>query len=105
MRSGAARSSHPPFGTIRLWRHLPLEMTLMPRLRLPLLYSLAGIALLPSAPETPLRGFTTESSRVEREWEAKFKAIPDPARMRSNMQLLSARPHHVGSPYGKQNAE
>jgi N-acetylated-alpha-linked acidic dipeptidase len=31
--------------------------------------------------------------------------MPDPARMRENMRLLSARPHHVGSAYGKTNAE
>jgi N-acetylated-alpha-linked acidic dipeptidase len=37
--------------------------------------------------------------------EAKFRAIPDPARMRENMRRLSARPHHVGSPYDKDNAE
>jgi N-acetylated-alpha-linked acidic dipeptidase len=78
----------------------------MPRIRLSFLYSLAGLALLPTAPDpTPLRGFTAESSRIERDWEAKFKAIPEPTRMRSAMQLLSARPHHVGSPYDKQNAE
>ena len=42
---------------------------------------------------------------MEREWETKFRAIPDPARLRDMMQRLAARPHHVGSPYGKQNAE
>ena len=68
--------------------------------------SVAGIAFLPSAPvDAPLRGFTAESSRVERQWEAKFQAIPEPVRLRSMMQRLSARPHHVGSPYDKENAE
>ena len=52
-----------------------------------------------------LRGFTAASSRAERDWEAKFTAIPDPARLRSMLQHLSARPHHVGSPYDKANAE
>jgi N-acetylated-alpha-linked acidic dipeptidase len=37
--------------------------------------------------------------------EAKFRSMPDPARMRENMKRLSARPHHVGSPYDKDNAE
>jgi N-acetylated-alpha-linked acidic dipeptidase len=37
--------------------------------------------------------------------EAKFRAIPDPGRMRENLKRLSARPHHVGSPYDKENAE
>jgi N-acetylated-alpha-linked acidic dipeptidase len=80
----------------------------MPRLSLSAAYTVAGLTLFPhsSAPDpSPLRGFTPESSRIERDWETKFKAIPDPARMRSAMQLLAARPHHVGSPYGKQNAE
>ena len=38
-------------------------------------------------------------------WDARFRAIPDAARIRDTMQRLSARPHHVGSPYGKDNAE
>jgi N-acetylated-alpha-linked acidic dipeptidase len=52
-----------------------------------------------------LFGFTSASSRPQRDWENKFKAIPDPAIMRDTMQRLSAHPHHVGSPYDKQNAE
>jgi N-acetylated-alpha-linked acidic dipeptidase len=55
--------------------------------------------------DPPLRGFTTASARIQREWEAKFRAIPDPARMREAMRRLSLRPHHVGSPYDKDNAE
>ena len=38
-------------------------------------------------------------------WEQRFKSLPDPQRMRANMERLSARPHHVGSPYDKENAE
>ena len=53
----------------------------------------------------PLLGFTSQSSAQERQWEDKFKSIPDPKLMRDNMQRLSARPHHVGSPYDKENAE
>src|SRR5579864_1340249 len=55
--------------------------------------------------DEPLYGFTPASSRVERDWENKLRAIPDPRIMRDSMQRLSARPHHVGSPYDKQNAE
>src|SRR3982751_2659270 len=53
----------------------------------------------------PLRGYSNESARVQREWESKFRAIPDPANLRAYMQRLSARPHHVGSAYDKDNAE
>ncbi len=52
-----------------------------------------------------LRGFSADSSRAEREWEEKFRAIPDRAVLRANMQRMAARPHHLGSPYGKENAE
>jgi N-acetylated-alpha-linked acidic dipeptidase len=52
-----------------------------------------------------LAGFSPRSSQSEREWETKFRAVPDPANLRAYMQRLSARPHHVGSPYDKDNAE
>src|SRR5215469_4305452 len=55
--------------------------------------------------DEPLYGFTAADSQTQRDWENKFRAIPDPKIMRDSMQRLSARPHHVGSPYDKQNAE
>ena len=58
-----------------------------------------------SADAVSLRGFSADTERAERDWEGKFRAIPDPANLRSYMQRLSARPHHVGSPYDKDNAE
>lgn len=69
------------------------------------LLSTGALAFTPIAANDTLRGFTPASSKTQLEWEAKFKAIPNPARMRESMRLLSARPHHVGSAYGKQNAE
>jgi N-acetylated-alpha-linked acidic dipeptidase len=38
-------------------------------------------------------------------WEDQFRALPDPANLRAYMERLSARPHHLGSPYDKENAE
>jgi N-acetylated-alpha-linked acidic dipeptidase len=55
--------------------------------------------------DPPLAGFSADAARNQREWEAKFRAIPDPANLRAYMQRLSARPHHVGSPYDKDNAD
>src|SRR5262245_19669595 len=67
---------------------------------------LAALLLPAQSANAPmLRGFSAESSRVEREWEIKYAAIPEPANMREYMQRLAARPHHVGSPYDKDNAE
>jgi N-acetylated-alpha-linked acidic dipeptidase len=55
--------------------------------------------------EPPLDGFTAASARSQREWETKFRALPSPDSLRSYMRRLSARPHHVGSPYDSANAE
>jgi N-acetylated-alpha-linked acidic dipeptidase len=71
---------------------------------------LAGVTLAPIgnhviADEPALYGYSAESSRAERQWEEKLRAIPSPEKLRAYMQRLSARPHHVGSPYDKDNAE
>ena len=65
---------------------------------------LAAPAAFP-AETGPLRGYSNQSARVERDWESKFRAIPDPANLRAYMERLSKRPHHVGSAYDKDNAE
>jgi N-acetylated-alpha-linked acidic dipeptidase len=70
----------------------------------------AGLLLAPIgtnvvADEQPLFGYSAESSRAERQWEEKLRAIPSPDNLRAYMQRLSARPHNVGSPYDKDNAE
>jgi len=70
----------------------------------------AGLLLAPIgtnvvADEQPLFGYSAESSRAERRWEEKLRAIPSPDNLRAYMQRLSARPHNVGSPYDKDNAE
>src|SRR5689334_20311730 len=67
--------------------------------------SAAGLALTPRSADAPLRGFFPQSVQAERDLEARFKSMPDPVRMRAAMQRLSARPHHVGSAYDKENAE
>src|SRR5271170_4726451 len=67
--------------------------------------SLAPVSRMTIADETPLYGFSAESSRTERQWEDKFRAIPKPENLRAYMQQLTARPHNVGSPYDKANAE
>ncbi len=53
----------------------------------------------------PLRGYTPDDSATEVNWEQKFRELPDRDHIRENMRRLSARPHHVGSPYDKDNAQ
>jgi N-acetylated-alpha-linked acidic dipeptidase len=38
-------------------------------------------------------------------WDERFRALTDAATIGRSMQRLSARPHHLGSAYGKDNAE
>src|SRR5882724_5476683 len=70
----------------------------------------AGLSLAPFgnhvvADEQPLFGYSAESSRTERQWEEKLRAIPSTENLRAYMQRLSAQPHHVGSTYDKNNAD
>src|SRR5579872_373677 len=65
-----------------------------------LLFSIA-----PAADPPVMPGFSADGTTDERAWESKLKAIPSAERLREYMQRLSARPHHVGSPYDKEKAE
>src|SRR5258705_1733942 len=67
--------------------------------------SLAPLGSRVTADEQTLYGYSADSSRDERQWEEKFRGIPSPENLRSFMQHLPARPHNVGSPYDKENAE
>ena len=66
------------------------------------------LALFLAAParldDAPIRGFSAGGARSEREWERKFAAVPDPDTLREAMRVLSARPHHLGSPRDSVNA-
>ena len=52
-----------------------------------------------------LAGYATRSSTTERAWEKKLQDGIIAENLRQSMQRLSARPHHVGSPYDKENAD
>ena len=38
-------------------------------------------------------------------WDARFRAIPEARNLAEYVRIMSARPHHLGSAYGKENAE
>jgi len=79
----------------------------MHRWQITALLLLSAFALFAAPAEVPvtLQGFSSNSSERERDWESKLRSIPSTDNLRSYMQRLSARPHHVGSPYDKDNAE
>ena len=57
------------------------------------------------AVQADMLGYSNPGAGVEEGWEAKFRDGISPAEIRENMRRLSARPHHVGSAYDKDNAE
>jgi N-acetylated-alpha-linked acidic dipeptidase len=56
-------------------------------------------------PNKDFMGFSAENAVRQKALEAKFDSVLKAENLRDWMKKLSARPHHVGSPYGKQNAE
>src|SRR6266516_668388 len=73
----------------------------------PIAASALGLLVLAATPSPAgdLRGYSADAAKAQREWETKFRAIPSPDSLREYMRHLAARPHHVGSPYDKANAE
>ncbi|HEU4588655.1 MAG TPA: transferrin receptor-like dimerization domain-containing protein [Gemmatimonadales bacterium] len=75
----------------------------------PIVVSALVGTLLAAAPRDgdprPLPGFGAAAAARQRQWEERFMAMPSPDSLRSYMRRLAARPHHVGSPADKANAE
>ena len=85
-----------------------LSENLMRSLRTVFIASLLMFSVVPLPAQTAapaLSGYSPQNSASEQQWEEKFRALPSPDNARNYMQRLSARPHHVGSAYDKDNAE
>ena len=52
-----------------------------------------------------ISGFTRESADTQRAAEEKFDSYLKQTNLDQWMKRLAARPHHLGSAYGKENAE
>jgi len=59
----------------------------------------------PAGDTPPFLFFSALAAKAEQQWETEFKAIPSTNNLRDYNKRLSARPHHLGSPYDKDNAE
>jgi N-acetylated-alpha-linked acidic dipeptidase len=57
------------------------------------------------AQQRQLQGFDHDGTDRERSLEKQFDSFLKKDEARDWMKRLSARPHHIGSPYGKENAE
>ncbi len=70
------------------------------------LIPVGSAAAEPPAPgAAAMLGFSDARAGEQRALEARFDSYLNASNLREWMKRLSARPHHVGSPYGKENAE
>jgi N-acetylated-alpha-linked acidic dipeptidase len=60
---------------------------------------------VPALCQSPLRGFPQDEWKSHRELEEKARAIPQPERIRTYMEHMSAQPHHAGSAGSKAVAD
>ncbi|MEO8217938.1 MAG: M28 family metallopeptidase [Acidobacteriota bacterium] len=71
-----------------------------------LVVSVLSLTLLSAtAGELPMRGFSDSEAATERALEARFDQQLNPGNLDAWMKRLSARPHHLGSDYDRENAE
>ena len=70
---------------------------------LSLIFALASLASY--AQQKAISGFTKESADTQFKLEEKFDAQLKAENLDIWLKKLTARAHHVGSPYGKENAE
>ena len=82
----------------------PSDSPMMPRSTLWLIPALL-LAVPSQDGPAPIRGFSPEAATIQRGWETKYRGMPVPDSMRSYLKTLTARPQHLGSPYGKVNAQ
>jgi N-acetylated-alpha-linked acidic dipeptidase len=64
-----------------------------------------AIPVFSFAQSANIRGFLTKDVVVEHKLEQQAQAIPDPTRLRKNLEIIAARPHNAGSPGSKAMAE
>ncbi len=57
-----------------------------------------------SPPTSSPRGFSGKNADTEKKWEQRYRSLPQASVIRESNRILSAEPHHVGSPYDEKNA-
>jgi N-acetylated-alpha-linked acidic dipeptidase len=77
----------------------------MHRILFPILLLLAATPRLAGPGDGPILGFTAEGSAAQFDLEERFAARLDPSNLDAWMRHMTSRPQHVGSPWGRANAE
>ncbi len=85
----------------------PVAVLALALLVLPAAAPLAAADSAADAPADaqPLLGFSADGAAAQRDLESRFDAQLDPALLKTWLEHLAAKPHHVGSPWDKANAE
>lgn len=73
---------------------------IVPSILLILIFSAATVN-----PKKEIFGFPDDAAEKQRQLEAKFDGHLNPENLRQWMRRMSSRPNHVGSPFGKENAD
>jgi N-acetylated-alpha-linked acidic dipeptidase len=55
--------------------------------------------------QAPIRGFSNDELKTERDLESRARSVPQPERIRAYMKRMSAEPHHAGSAASKAVAD
>ena len=72
---------------------------------LAIFYATFGPALPQTKPVRPLLGFSSKSSASQKMLEARYDATLKKENLREWMKWMTAKPHHLGSPFGREVAE
>src|SRR5437764_10858249 len=75
------------------------------KMRALVLILFAPLALAQTTADKPMLGFSAASAAKEQALEVQFDSRLNRDELRDWLKRLSARPHHIGSAYDKQNAE
>lgn len=70
-----------------------------------LLALVLSVTVLGQSSAPSMLGFSSESARVQASLEARFDSSLRAENLRTWLKRLSARPHQLGSPYNKENAD
>jgi N-acetylated-alpha-linked acidic dipeptidase len=74
-------------------------------MRIALALIVTAVTAFAVLPDETIIGFTPEGASAQLQMEAQFDALVNPANLDAWMKHLTSKPQHVGSPWGKANAE
>ncbi len=90
---------------VNVWTNIYISQQNLYSMRTTILFISLVFSFQSYAQNRTLSGFTKETTEAHFKAEDKFDSHLKASNLRQWMKKLSARPHHLGSEYGRQNAE